>query len=319
MSAAAPVNEVAPYELTPRQRLAQIVRVLIVVQILSLEAWGLYYVLFETGVSMAWLLTITTWIHPVHQWLLGVHPLTNTGLWHHLVPDGFDRDALRKALEAVVTGVGGIALGINALSRRRLRKTAKHPNWFDSMEMRVRIPNAKDKSYRRTKELPALSGWQVVGAWLFWRWVYALVVIVPLLYLFSTLAHGVANYASAAVGPMWAQSLQEPFTGPLVYFLVGLAASPVAKRPVGPVIAEIQAWRAESWAASGDRQFRWYHRVLLSPQYLELVRRAWAEGRGAARAKLKNRSGWVVAMMVVGRLLFLTFLAIGVWVRFSIA
>jgi hypothetical protein len=205
-----------------------------------------------------------------------------------------------------------LVLSLNVLSAKHLRKEAGRPSLFSRLEMVLRIPNTKGNARRRAKGLPDLSVGQAAGALLFWQWIYGLAAVVPLLLLCSRLAHKLTTYSIAGFGPTWVQFLTELLTGAVAYTVIGLIGSPIAKRPVGPVLAAIENRRARAWVAEG-KPIRWYHHLYLKPQFLELVRRIAEHGGGVAQAKLSRRSKWIGVGIAATNLVFLGF---GVWQRF---
>jgi hypothetical protein len=299
-----------PFRATFWQRVANFVRSLVAAQLVTLPAWGLYYVLLETQIPLRWLLPVVGSIPAAHHWLAGVQPLTTTGVWHAAVSNPFIRHGIRKTFEGLLIGITVLVLAVDPFERPD-RGPVRYRPW-DRVEMFLRIPNEKAHAYRAKHGLRPLTAGQVLGGFLIWPWLYGL----PLTVLLLRVADRFTHYSVNIPGPVWVQFLAEPIVGPVAYFVVGLIVSPLAKRPVAPVLADMQQWRAQAWAVSG-RPIRWWHRVVFPPQYLEMV--SWAKLHPhATRAAMRHRSRAVIVLMVLGIVWFLALFAVGAWVRFYV-
>jgi hypothetical protein len=304
------VSSREPFRPSFWQRVANFVRSLVVAQLVTLPAWGLYYVLLETQVPLRWLLPVVAFIPRAHDWLAMARPLTNTGVWHAAVPDPFIRHGIRKTFEGILIGITVLVLAVDPFGGPDRGRVRYRP--WDRVEIFLRIPNAKAHAYRAKHGLRSLSAGQVLGAFLLWPWLYGL----PLTVLLLRVADRFTHYSVDLPGPVWVQFLAEPIVGPVAYFVVGLIVSPLAKRPVAPVLADMQLWRAQAWAVRGG-PIRWWHRIVLPPQYLAMVR--WAmQHPHATRAAMRHRSRGVIVLMILGIVWFLALFAVGAWVRFYV-
>jgi hypothetical protein len=227
------VPSMGPFRPTFWQRVANFVRGLVAAQLVTLPAWGLYYVLLETQVSLRWLLPALAFIPRAHQWLAGVQPLTTTGVWHAAVPDPFIRHGIRKTFEGMLIGITVLVLAVDPFGRSDGGRVRYRP--WDRVEIFLRIPNEKAHAYRAKHGLRTLSAGQVLGAFLLWPWLYGL----PLTVLLLRVADRFIHYSVDLPGPVWVQFLAEPIVGPVAYFVVGLIVSPLAKRPVAPVLGDL--------------------------------------------------------------------------------
>jgi hypothetical protein len=299
-----------PFRATFWQRMANVVRSLVAAQLVTLPAWGTYYVLLETQLPLGWLPSVVSFLPAAHHWLVNVQPLTTTGVWHAAVPNPFIRHGIRKTFEGMLIGITVLVLAVDPFEEPGHRRVRYRP--WDRIEMFLRIPNAKVHARRAERGLRSLNAWQVIGAFLLWPWLYSL----PLTVLLLRVADRLTHYSVDLPGPVWVQFLAEPVVGPVAYFVVGLIVSPLAKRPVAPVLAELQQWRAQAWAVRG-RPIRWWHRVVFPPPYLEMVRRAKRHPH-ATEAAMRHRSRGVVVLMALGILGFLALFAVGAWVRFYV-
>ncbi|HEY6736964.1 MAG TPA: hypothetical protein VI322_04590 [Candidatus Saccharimonadia bacterium] len=267
---------------------------------MTIACWGAYYLATQTHIPMGWLLLLPN--KSLHAWLVHInqsqHELTNTSIWHGLVPEQFRRHGYRKLYEGISGGAVGFGVGLNILAAKKLAKMQAELKWYDRAEMFLRIPNWKDDAYRARKGLPPLSGWQVGMAFGFWMWLYAAPPAWLLLFVFR---HAGFEHRES-----------------IAYFLIGLVVSPIAKRPVGPVLADMLKQRAEQRVAKGKR-LRWYHYVTIGPVYRELIRRAKARGAAASQVSLKERSRLTTFMHRVAIILVVACFILGCVVKFYIA
>ena len=287
-----------PFKIKLNQRPALLLRSLAVVHLLEIVAIGVYFLLLETHLPLPFLRTVFP----------HVHPLTTTDLWHYLVPVAFIRHGWRKVLEGIVAGAGGLIFALNPYSERRLKRQAQPPNLLDRVEMFLRIPNWKDNAYRAKKGLPPLSGPQVAMAFLVWQFVYAAPVVYALLHIFTGLRH----YELSSAGPGWLQDQEALWTGPWIYLIIGFAAAPFARRPVAPVLDDMQEVFALAWVSTG-RTMHWYYRVAFTPQFRERIRRVEIQGTHTAAVKLQRRRGGLKFAMVTAALVILTCFGVGLW------
>jgi len=337
---------VKPFKLPWYRKPSVVGKSLVTGLFLSVFAFGLYDVLFETGVHLGPLSmglmaagvfiavavliativtaiqggTISTgkktWrmvvpgifvgiaIAGIGAWIYRYHVanpsiIDNTAMWHALQPVAFIRHGWRKLGEGVLITAGAFSYGFNQYGKRQLKRLARGPHWWDYLEMFLRIPNIFDDEYRAKRKLPQLSGWQMMMTLLVWQFVYAGVIVWAGLYL----VHRFQDYTINNPGPSGLQFFLEPLTGPAAYLVIGLFAGRTARRPIAPVITELQKWRAQTFVAR-DRKLNQVHHWLLSPFYVEVIHQLQVKGVARARQALKDRSRAQVFVMSAAAVVF---------------
>ncbi|HEY2004555.1 MAG TPA: hypothetical protein VGH44_05590 [Candidatus Saccharimonadia bacterium] len=243
------------------------------------------------------------------------HPLLDTtGLWHYFVSDPLVRHGDRKTGEGIVIAIVGLSVSYNAYSLGRMLALQRGPHWWDILEYHARVPNRHDDEYRRRLGLPQLSAWQIAATWGFWQFLYAGWAALLLLHLAARLLH----LSIPETGPEWVRLLEDPATGSVIYLVIGLLVAPLARRPDIPVLEELEKWRAQAFVKRHGNRIRWYHHLLLSPYYIELIRRTNDLDGDEVRRLLRERSNWVKAGIVLGILIFLAVWARGAWQELTV-
>jgi hypothetical protein len=285
-------------------------------------AMGLYYTLTQTGIPMMWLMDL---LHAsgipvfegfadgvINQARFEQAAVDNTAIWHYVVSDDFTRHGLREIGVGLAAGFGLSAFKLNPLSKKFLKKASKKVGLVDWVEIHLRIPNWKDNTWRAERNLPPLSAKQAVAAWLVWQWVYAIPLMYGLLYGIAALSRHL-QWTS----PEYTDLIVWALNGSIVYGVIGFMVSPLARRPLAPVMADLFDQIAEWWVRIGYRGERWYYQWIATPQFAEILRRKAEAGADGEAVKYHQRLS--VKLAFLGVVLVLAALcALGWYIRLVI-
>jgi hypothetical protein len=280
---------------------------------------GLYFALTQSGIPMEWFTNLLqampfellqSWGNAIeYQAHFEQIAVDNTAIWHALFPDDYTRHGIRQVGQGILVGMFTFTVTMNLLGKKHLRRINRKPNPLDRLEMFLRIPNYKDNKFRADKGLPPISGKQAAAAWLFWLWVYSFPIIWGLL-------HGFAALSRYLIGahPEYSEVIITVFTGNWIYLIVGFFAAPLAKRPLGPVLADAIDALAERRVIHQRPERRW-HKVFYTPQYRELVRRKTEAGIAAAEVDQAMRRGRLLAYSIITSAVLLALFLLGWYIK----